>query len=129
VNDAGRIINPMIVEGQIHGGVAQAVGQALMEQAAYDPSSGQLLSGSYMDYCLPRAYDLPPFELASNEVLCKHNPLGVKGAGEAGATGAPAAVINAVIDALRPFGVTSIDMPATPEKVWRLIRERAPAHA
>jgi aerobic carbon-monoxide dehydrogenase large subunit len=129
VNDAGRVINPMIVEGQIHGGVAQAVGQALMEQAAYDPSSGQLLSGSYMDYCLPRAYDLPPFELASNEVLCKHNPLGVKGAGEAGATGAPAAVINAVIDALRPLGVTSIDMPATPKKVWQLIQERAPAHA
>jgi aerobic carbon-monoxide dehydrogenase large subunit len=129
VHDAGRVINPMIVDGQIHGGAAQAVGQALMEQAAYDPSSGQLLSGSYMDYCLPRAYDLPSFELASNEVLCKHNPLGVKGAGEAGATGAPAAIINAVIDALGPLGVTSIDMPATPEKVWRLIRERAPAHA
>jgi carbon-monoxide dehydrogenase large subunit len=125
VHDAGRVINPMIVEGQIHGGAAQAVGQALMEQAAYDPSSGQLLSGSYMDYCLPRAHDLPSFELASNEVLCKHNPLGVKGAGEAGATGAPAAIVNAVIDALVPLGVTSIDMPATPEKVWRMIQERS----
>jgi aerobic carbon-monoxide dehydrogenase large subunit len=121
VHDAGRVINPMIVDGQIHGGVAQAVGQALMEQAAYDPESGQLLSGSYMDYCLPHADDLPSFQLASNEVPCSHNPLGVKGAGEAGATGAPAAVINAVIDALAPLGVTSIDMPATPEKVWRLI--------
>jgi carbon-monoxide dehydrogenase large subunit len=78
-----------------------------------------------MDYCLPRAHDLPSFELASNEVLCKHNPLGVKGAGEAGATGAPAAIVNAVIDALVPLGVTSIDMPATPEKVWRMIQERS----
>jgi carbon-monoxide dehydrogenase large subunit len=129
VHDAGRVINPMIVDGQIHGGVAQAVGQALMEQAAYDPASGQLLSGSYMDYCLPHAADLPSFALASNEVPCKHNPLGVKGAGEAGATGAPAAVINAVIDALAPLGVTSIDMPATSEKVWRLIHGRRPARS
>jgi aerobic carbon-monoxide dehydrogenase large subunit len=116
VYDAGRVINPMIVDGQIHGGVAQAVGQALMEQTAYDPASGQLLSGSYMDYCLPHAADLPSFALASNEVPCKHNPLGVKGAGEAGATGAPAAVINAVIDALAPLGVTSIDMPRPPRR-------------
>jgi aerobic carbon-monoxide dehydrogenase large subunit len=129
VHDAGRVINPMIVDGQIHGGVAQAVGQALLEQAAYDPASGQLLSGSYMDYCLPHAGDLPSFTLASNEVPCKHNPLGVKGAGEAGATGAPAAVINAVLDALAPLGVTSIDMPATSEKVWRLIHGERAARA
>jgi carbon-monoxide dehydrogenase large subunit len=129
VHDAGRVINPMIVDGQIHGGVAQAVGQALLEQAAYDPASGQLLSGSYMDYCLPHAGDLPSFTLASNEVLCKHNPLGVKGAGEAGATGAPAAVINAILDALAPLGVTSIDMPATSEKVWRLMQGGLPARS
>jgi aerobic carbon-monoxide dehydrogenase large subunit len=127
VHDAGRVINPMIVDGQIHGGAAQAIGQALLERVAYDPTSGQLLTGSYMDYCLPHATDLPAFELAANEVLCKHNPLGVKGAGEAGATGAPAAVINAVINALAPLGITSIDMPATPEKVWRLMREHQPA--
>jgi len=123
VHDAGPVINPMIVEGQIHGGVAQAVGRVLMEQAAYDPSNGQLLSGSYMDYCLPHAGDLPAFELAPNGVPRSHNPLGVKGAGEAGATAAPAAVI----DAFGPLGVSSIDMPATSGKVWRIIREGGPA--
>jgi carbon-monoxide dehydrogenase large subunit len=120
VHDAGRVINPMIVDGQIHGGVAQAVGQALLERTVFGPD-GQLLAGSYMDYALPRADDLPAFELAANEVPCPHNPIGVKGAGEAGATGAPAAIVNAVLDALAPHGVTTIDMPITPEKVWRAL--------
>lgn len=122
VHDVGTVINPMIVEGQVHGGVAQAVGQTLLEQVAFD-EDGQLVTGSYMDYCLPRADDLPSIATGMNEVACPHNPIGVKGAGESGATGAPAAVINAVIDALSPLGVTSIDMPATPERVWRAIRE------
>lgn len=122
VHDVGTVINPMIVEGQVHGGVAQAVGQTLLEQVAFD-EDGQLVTGSYMDYCLPRADDLPSIATGMNEVACPHNPIGVKGAGESGATGAPAAVINAVIDALSPLGITSIDMPATPERVWRAIRE------
>ena len=122
VHDVGTVINPMIVEGQVHGGVAQAVGQTLLEQVAFD-EDGQLVTGSYMDYCLPRADDLPSIETGMNEVACPHNPIGVKGAGESGATGAPAAVINAAIDALSPLGITSIDMPATPERVWRAIRE------
>ncbi len=122
VHDVGTVINPMIVEGQVHGGVAQAVGQTLLEQVAFD-EDGQLVTGSYMDYCLPRADDLPSIETGMNEVACPHNPIGVKGAGESGATGAPAAVINAVIDALSPLGITSIDMPATPERVWRAIRQ------
>lgn len=122
VHDVGRVINPMIVDGQLHGGMAQAVGQTLLERVSFDADSGQLLSGSYMDYALPRAADLPIFETAIHEVPCAHNPIGVKGAGEAGATGAPAAVINALIDALTPLGVEAIDMPATPEVVWRTIR-------
>jgi len=122
VHDVGTVINPMIVEGQVHGGVAQAVGQTLLEQVAFD-EDGQLVTGSYMDYCLPRADDLPSIATGMNEVACPHNPIGVKGAGESGATGAPAAVINAVIDALSPLAITSIDMPATPERVWRAIRE------
>ncbi|WP_119166601.1 xanthine dehydrogenase family protein molybdopterin-binding subunit [Algihabitans albus] len=122
VHDVGRCINPMIVDGQLHGGVAQAVGQTLLERVAFD-DDGQLLTASYMDYCLPRADDLPNFDTALNEVPCPHNPIGVKGAGEAGATGAPAAVINAVIDALSSLGLESIDMPATPEVVWRAIRQ------
>ncbi len=122
VHDVGTVINPMIVEGQVHGGVAQAVGQTLLEQVAFD-EDGQLVTGSYMDYCLPRADDLPSIETGMNEVACPHNPIGVKGAGESGATGAPPAVINAVIDALSPLGITSIDMPATPERVWRAVRE------
>ena len=121
VHDAGRVINPMIVDGQIHGGLAQAVGQALFEHTVYG-DDGQLLSGSFMDYTLPRADDLPNFALEANEVPCPHNPIGVKGAGEAGATGAPAAIVNAVIDALAPFSVTSIDMPMKPEAVWNLMR-------
>ncbi len=120
-DDFGRIINPMIVEGQVHGGLAQGIGQALYENCVYDKESGQLLTGSYMDYCMPRADNLPDFTVATNVTLCTHNPLGVKGCGEAGAIGAPAAVMNAVIDALAPLGITDLTMPATPEKVWRAI--------
>jgi carbon-monoxide dehydrogenase large subunit len=116
VDDFGKVINPMIVEGQVHGGIAQGIGQALLEGAAYD-EYGQLLTGSYMDYCMPRADDLPSFSVDMTVTPCTHNPLGVKGCGEAGAIGAPPAVINAVTDAL---GVVDIPMPATPERVWRV---------
>ena len=121
-DDVGRAVNPMIVRGQVHGGVAQGVGQAFMEHTVYDPASGQLLSGSLMDYALPRAGDLPDIEVELIEVPCASNPLGVKGAGEAGAVGSPPAAINALVDALSSAGVRSIDMPATPERVWRALR-------
>ena len=123
VDDVGKAVNPMIVRGQVHGGVAQGFGQAVLERTAYDSGSGQLLSGSFMDYALPRAADLPDIEVDLIEVPCGTNPLGVKGAGEAGAVGSPPAVINAIVDALRGTGVTSIDMQATPEKVWRAIQD------
>jgi len=120
-DDFGNIVNPMIVEGQVHGGIAQGVGQALMEQAVYD-AEGQLVTGSYMDYCMPRADNLPYFKVETQVTPCPHNPLGVKGCGEAGAIAAPAAVMNAVTDALRAAGVSkSIDMPATPSKVWAVL--------
>ncbi|HEU0156707.1 MAG TPA: molybdopterin cofactor-binding domain-containing protein, partial [Stellaceae bacterium] len=122
-DDFGRIINPMIVEGQVHGGLAQGIGQALLEGCVYDKETGQLLTGSYNDYAMPRADDLPSFALSTNTTLCTHNPLGVKGCGEAGAIGAPAAITNALVDALKPLGVHHVDMPAGPEKLWRLIRE------
>jgi carbon-monoxide dehydrogenase large subunit len=124
-DDVGKVVNPMIVRGQVHGGVAQGYGQAVLERTAYDDGSGQLLSGSFMDYCLPRADDLPDIEVDLIEVPCGTNPLGVKGAGEAGAVGSPPAVINAIIDALAPIGITHIDMPATPEKIWRAISAAA----
>ncbi len=120
-DDVGKAVNPMIVRGQVHGGVAQGVGQAFLERTSYDPSSGQLLSGSFMDYTMPRADDLPDIEVEFIEVPCLSNPLGVKGAGEAGAVGSPPAVINALIDALSPMGITHIDMPATPEVVWKAL--------
>jgi len=123
VNDFGVVVNPMLLEGQVHGGVAQGIGQALMELLAHDSQSGQLLTGSFMDYCLPRADDLPMFGWARNEVPCKTNPLGVKGCGESGCTASLAAVMSAVIDALAPRGVTALDMPATPERVWRALRK------
>jgi carbon-monoxide dehydrogenase large subunit len=119
-DDVGVIINPMIVDGQAHGGLAQGIGQALYEECVYD-DDGQLLSGSYMSYCMPRAADLPSFKVGNHVTPCTHNPVGVKGVGEVGAIGVPPAVINAVLDALAPLGVTHIDMPATPEKVWRAI--------
>ena len=118
-DDVGKAVNPMIVRGQVHGGVAQGTGQALLEHTVYDPSSGQLLSGSFTDYALPRADDLPDIRVELVEVPCATNPLGVKGAGEAGAVGSPPALINAVLDALADSGVTHIDMPATPETVWK----------
>jgi aerobic carbon-monoxide dehydrogenase large subunit len=118
VDDFGTVINPMIVLGQVHGGVAQGVGQALLEHGIYD-GYGQLQTGSYMDYCMPRADDLPDFRVDTTVTPCTHNPLGVKGCGEAGAIGSPAAVMNAVTDAL---GILDLSMPATPEKVWRALR-------
>jgi carbon-monoxide dehydrogenase large subunit len=121
VDDVGTVINPMIVDGQIHGGIAQGLGQALCERCKYD-GSGQLLSGSFMDYALPRAADLPLIESELDESQpCTHNPLGAKGCGEAGTIAAPAAIVSAVLDALSPLGVTDIDMPLTPESVWRAI--------
>ena len=123
VDDFGVLINPNIVEGQVHGGLVQGIGQALLEGARYDPGSGQLLTGSYMDYCMPRADSAPGFDVATNETRSPTNPLGVRGCGEAGAIGAPPAVINAVCDALGELGIHHIDMPATPEAVWRAIRD------
>jgi len=122
VDDFGRIINPQIVTGQVHGGVAQGIGQALQEESVYDPDSGQLLTASFMDYGIPRAGDLPNIATSFNEVPCLTNPLGVKGAGESGAIAAPPAVMNAVLQALRPLGVKHLEMPVTPAKVWRAIR-------
>ncbi len=122
-DDFGRIVNPMIVAGQVHGGLAQGIGQALLEGCVYDKETGQLLTGSYNDYAMPRADDLPNFALSTNVTPCTHNPLGVKGCGEAGAIGAPAALTNALVDALKPLGVRHLDMPATPEKLWRLIQQ------
>jgi carbon-monoxide dehydrogenase large subunit len=118
-DDFGKTVNPLIVRGQVAGGVAQGFGQAVLEHTVYDASSGQLLSGSLMDYALPRANEFPDIEVELLEIPCASNPLGVKGAGEAGAVGSPPAVINAIIDALSGDGVTHIDMPATPERVWR----------
>ena len=120
-DDVGNVINPMIVDGQLHGGIAHGIGQALFEGAIYD-ESGQLLNGSFMDYTMPRADDLPMFELDRTVTPCPHNPLGVKGAGEAGTIAATPAVVNAVIDALAPFGVKDIRMPLTPERVWRAMQ-------
>jgi carbon-monoxide dehydrogenase large subunit len=118
VDDFGKVINPMIVEGQVHGGLAQGIGQALLEHGIYD-ETGQLITGSFMDYCMPRADDLPSFVVDTTVTACTHNPLGVKGCGEAGAIGAPAAIMNALTDAI---GVKDVAMPATPERVWRACR-------
>ncbi|HVO17110.1 MAG TPA: xanthine dehydrogenase family protein molybdopterin-binding subunit [Alphaproteobacteria bacterium] len=122
VDDVGRVINPLLVAGQIHGGIAQGIGQALLENVHYDAESGQLLSGSFMDYGMPRSADIPLFKLGMHEVPCRTNPLGVKGAGEAGTVGAPPCVIGGILDALSPLGVAHLDMPATPERVWQAIQ-------
>jgi carbon-monoxide dehydrogenase large subunit len=122
VDDFGTIINPMIVEGQVHGGLVQGIGQALMENCVYDTETGQLLTGSFQDYAMPRADDFPEFKLGHVCTPCTHNPLGTKGCGEAGAIGSPPAVINAVLDALQPMGVKDFDMPATPARVWAAIQ-------
>ncbi len=121
VHDFGTVINPLLLEGQLQGGVAQGFGQAAMEQVVHDPQSGQLLTGSWMDYAMPRADDLPALSLVSRPTASPLHPLGIKGAGEAGAAGAPPAVMNALLDALAPLGVRSLDMPATPFAVWRAI--------
>jgi carbon-monoxide dehydrogenase large subunit len=126
VDDFGTVVNPMLLRGQVHGGVAQGIGQAAIERCVYDPESGQLTSGSFMDYALPRAADLPSLDIdIRDDVPCRTNPLGIKGAGEAGAVGAPPAVVNAVVDALAALGIHHIDMPVTPEKIWRAIRDAA----
>jgi carbon-monoxide dehydrogenase large subunit len=122
VDDLGQVLNPMIVNGQQHGGVAQGIGQALYEHAVYDRQSAQLVTGSFMDYVMPRADMLPNFQIALEEVPCLTNPIGVKGIGESGTIGAPPVVINAVIDALSPLGIDRIDMPATPSRVWAAIQ-------
>jgi aerobic carbon-monoxide dehydrogenase large subunit len=126
VDDFGVVVNPMLVEGQVHGGIVQGLGQALLEGAVYD-DSGQLLTGSFMDYSMPRADNMPSFDFSTVEVPCKNNALGVKGCGEAGSVGSPAAVINAIIDALAPLGVTQVDMPATALKLWDLIHTKKAA--
>ncbi len=125
VDDFGTVINPSMVMGQVHGGVVQGVGQALLEEALYDTDSGQLLTGSFMDYAMPRADHLPPIEIKLNAVPSTTNALGLKGAGEAGAIGAPPAVINAIVDALADLGVEHVDMPATPGRLWEILRTRA----
>ena len=122
VDDLGMIINPMICEGQIHGGIAQGLGQALCEAVAYDPQTGQLLSGSFLDYAMPRAGDVPEVVSELTEVPALTNPLGIKGIGESGTIGAPPTIVNAVLDALRPLGIKHIDMPLTPSRVWSAIR-------
>ncbi|MGA9017116.1 MAG: xanthine dehydrogenase family protein molybdopterin-binding subunit [Acetobacteraceae bacterium] len=123
VDDFGTLINPMLTVGQVQGGVAQGIGQAMLEHTVYDPDSGQMLSGSFMDYTLPRAQDLPRFDITLTGVPTNANPLGVKGSGQAGAIASPQAIIAAVLDALAPIGVTHIDMPATPERIWRAMMD------
>ena len=129
VDDFGVVVNPLLLAGQVNGGVAQGIGQAMLERCVYDEESGQLVTGSLTDYALPRADDLPPLEFSYNVVPCKTNPLGVKGAGEAGAIGAPPALVNAVVDALAELGIEHLDMPLTPERLWRAVRDAAPKAA
>jgi carbon-monoxide dehydrogenase large subunit len=127
VNDFGTIINPLLVAGQVHGGVVQGIGQALMENTAYD-EQGQLLTGSFMDYAMPRASDMPEIEFISHPVPAGTNPLGVKGCGEAGCAGALTSVMNAIVDALSEYGVANVDMPATPERIWQVIQDAKARH-
>jgi carbon-monoxide dehydrogenase large subunit len=122
VDDVGVTVNPLLLKGQVHGGIAQGVGQALGERMVYD-DSGQLLSGSFMDYQMPRAEDFPSIAVGSHDIPTKMNPLGVKGAGEAGCVGALPAVMNAVNDALLPLGIRHFEMPATPARLWQAIRD------
>jgi aerobic carbon-monoxide dehydrogenase large subunit len=129
VDDFGTVINPLLLRGQVQGGVAQGVGQAMLERTVFDPESGQLVTGSLTDYALPRADDLPAIEFAYNVVPCRTNPLGIKGAGEAGAIGAPPALVNAVVDALAELGIEHLDMPLTPERLWQAIRAAQPRAA
>ena len=124
VCDSGNILDPVILKGQVHGGVVQGLGQAFKEHMIYDTDSGQVLTGSFMDYGMPRAADLPPMQIHLQGTPCTTNPLGVKGIGEAGTTAAPCALVNAVVNALPPGSTDHIDMPLTPEKVWRAIHKR-----
>jgi len=124
VDDVGTVMNPLLLKGQIHGGIAQGVGQILMEDVAWDPETAQQLSGSFMDYCMPRALDFPQFDVLSNPVPTKLNPLGIKGAGEAGTVGAMPCVMNAIVDALSKRGIEHLDMPATPHRVWQALHAR-----
>jgi carbon-monoxide dehydrogenase large subunit len=119
----------MIVEGQIHGGLVQGIGQALCENCVYDGTSGQLLSGSFMDYCMPRADNVPMMQAETLSTACTHNPLGVKGCGELGTIGAPATVINAVVDALGDLGVSHVDMPASSSRIWEIVNNARMAKA
>jgi carbon-monoxide dehydrogenase large subunit len=121
VDDIGTVINPMVVAGQLHGGIVQGVGQALFENCVYDEDTGQLLSGSFMDYCMPRADGVPNMKIVTESTQCTHTAFGVKGCGEVGTIGAPATVMNAVVDALAHLGVTHVDMPASPNRLWRII--------
>ena len=130
VDDFGVTLNPLLLAGQVHGGVMQGIGQALMEQVVYSPTDGQLVTGTYMDYALPRASDGPSFHFETHNIPCKTNPMGVKGAGEAGAIGSCPAVVNAIVEGLwREYKIDHIDMPATAERVWIAIRERQRQHS
>ncbi|MGH7004587.1 MAG: xanthine dehydrogenase family protein molybdopterin-binding subunit, partial [Alphaproteobacteria bacterium] len=129
VDDFGAIINPLTLAGQVHGGIVQGLGQALHEYTVYDKESGQLVTGSFMDYCMPKADSFPLFHFETRNVRCTTNPLGVKGSGEAGCIGASPAVINAVVDALSPLGIRHIDMPATPRAIWEAIQAVRPRAA
>jgi len=129
VDDFGATLNPLLLAGQVHGGTVQGIGQALMENTVYDASSGQLVSASLMDYALPRAADIPALAFETRNVPCRSNPLGVKGAGEAGAIGSCPAVMNAILDALwRAYRIRHVDMPATPERLWAAIAEGRRLH-
>ena len=130
VDDFGVTLNPLLLAGQVHGGVMQGIGQALMERVVYSPTDGQLITGTYMDYALPRAADGVAFHFETHNVPCKTNPMGVKGAGEAGAIGSCPAVVNAIIEGLwREYRIDHIDMPATPERVWIAVREHQRQHS
>jgi carbon-monoxide dehydrogenase large subunit len=129
VDDFGVTLNPLLLAGQVHGGTMQGIGQALMEQAVYDPHDGQLVTGTFMDYALPRAEDGAVFSFETHNIPCTTNPMGVKGAGEAGAIGSCPAIMNAIVEGLhREYGIEHIDMPATPERVWMAIRARERLH-
>jgi aerobic carbon-monoxide dehydrogenase large subunit len=129
VDDFGVTLNPLLLAGQVHGGLVQGIGQALMEEAVYDAGSGQLMSATLLDYALPRADDVPPLRFETRNIPCRTNPLGVKGAGEAGAIGSCPAVMNAILDALwRAYRIRHVDMPATPERLWAAIREGRRLH-
>jgi carbon-monoxide dehydrogenase large subunit len=129
VDDVGRAVNPLILHGQAHGAIAQGLGQALLEQIVHDRETGQLLTGSFMDYAMPRADTVPPMTVALSEIAASSHPHGIRPGGEGGTTPALAAVMNAIIDALREYGVSHIEMPATPERVWRAIQNSTSLHA